>query len=296
MKTRILYTEGKGSFVEGTYHKPDCGTDEIVVKAVMTGVCRSDIAMMMGEFGPLPIHMSGHEGLAKVIEVGSDITEVKVGDLVATRGEPAYADYYNVRSGEYVPVPEAHPRYILEPVACGINCVNQAFGEIDKRSDGRCLILGSGFLAWVIYNNLQNEFEDMEIDVVGRSNQELFGSALASEPEGVYDVIFDLGSGTEVFDLPILNNEALIVFGVEKTVTTNFANILWKSCTMTFPSPRNHKFIISMMEARYMIENGLLDVDKFWTRAYNRNTEWQQAFADGLDRPNGYGRGYIVWD
>ena len=99
-----------------------------------------------------------------------------------------------------------------------------------------------------------------------------------------------------MFDQPILNNEALIVFGVEKTVTTNFANILWKSCTMTFPSPRNSKFIMSMMEARYMIENGLLDVDKFWTKCYNRNTEWQQAFADGKDRPSGYSRGYIKWD
>lgn len=296
MRTRILYTTGQHKFMETVYHKPNCTDDEIVVKAIMTGVCRSDIAMMMGEFGPLPINMSGHEGLGKVMVVGKNIKDVAIGDFVATRGEPAYADYYNVRSGEYVTVPEAHPRYILEPVACGISCVNQAYDEINKRSEGRCLIIGSGFLAWVIYNNLINEFADMEIDVVGRSNQELFGSALANRPEGVYDVIFDLGSGTEIFDLPILNNEALIVFGVEKTVTTNFANILWKSCTMTFPSPRNSKFIMSMMKARYMIENGLLDVDKFWTKAYNRNTEWQQAFADGLDRPNGYGRGYIVWD
>jgi hypothetical protein len=45
-----------------------------------------------------------------------------------------------------------------------------------------------------------------------------------------------------------------------------------------------------------MIENGLLDVDKFWTKCYNRNTEWQEAFADGVDRPNGYSRGYIKWD
>jgi hypothetical protein len=46
----------------------------------------------------------------------------------------------------------------------------------------------------------------------------------------------------------------------------------------------------------WMIENGLLNVDKFWTQAYNRNTEWQQAFADGADRPDGYSRGYIKWD
>ena len=99
-----------------------------------------------------------------------------------------------------------------------------------------------------------------------------------------------------MFDQPILNNEALIVFGVEKTVTTNFANILWKACTMVFPSPRTEGFLSNMYHAVNMIENGILNVDKFWTKCYNRNTEWQQAFADGKDRPSGYSRGYIKWD
>jgi hypothetical protein len=51
-----------------------------------------------------------------------------------------------------------------------------------------------------------------------------------------------------------------------------------------------------MYFAKHWIENGYLEVDSFWTRCYNRNTEWQQAFADGMDRPNGYSRGYIKWD
>jgi hypothetical protein len=51
-----------------------------------------------------------------------------------------------------------------------------------------------------------------------------------------------------------------------------------------------------MTQARWLIENGELSVDSFWTKAYNRTTEWQQAFADGVNRPNGYSRGYIKWD
>jgi hypothetical protein len=47
--------------------------------------------------------------------------------------------------------------------------------------------------------------------------------------------------------------------------------------------------------AKHWIENGYLEVDSFWTKGYNRDTEWQQAFADGVDRPNGYSRGYITW-
>lgn len=300
MKVRVLQTTGTGEFTEVEWDKPEPGATEIEVRAVMTGVCRSDVAMMQGEFGPLPLTMQGHEGLGIVTRVGEDVnllhSGVKVGDFVATRGEPAYADYYNCRDGEFVVVKELDPKYILEPVACGINCVDQAFDEIERRSKGRALVIGSGFLAWVVYNNLQHHFPELAVDVVGRSNRDLFGSVLLDKPNGTYDVVIDLGSGTEVFDQPILNNNALVVFGVEKTVTTNFQQLLWKACTMVFPSPRAPGFINCMYQARWMIENGKLNVDKFWTKGYNRNTEWQQAFADGVNRPAGYSRGYIYWE
>jgi threonine dehydrogenase-like Zn-dependent dehydrogenase len=124
--TKCLQTTGLGFFEEVEYDVPSFGTDEILVRAVMTGVCRSDIDMMQGNFGPLPLSMQGHEGLGKVIGRGLNVKDVDIGDFVATRGEPAYADVYNVRKNEYVKVPEADPKYILEPVACGINLINQA--------------------------------------------------------------------------------------------------------------------------------------------------------------------------
>jgi hypothetical protein len=296
MKVRLLHTIGNGSFEEIIWDKPDPAENEIEVRAVMTGVCRSDIDMMQGNFGPLPLHMQGHEGLGIVTRIGNSINNVEVGDCVATRGEPAYADYYNCRENEFVVVPELEPKYILEPVACGINCVNQAIDEIRKRINGKFLIIGSGFLAWVVYNNLMHYFKDITIDVVGRSNKELFGDILLDIPNGSYDVVIDLGSGTEVFDQPILNINALIVFGVEKTITTNFQNLLWRACTMIFPSPRTDGFTHCMFEAKDLIESGKLNIDKFWTQAYNRNTNWKQAFLDGANRPNGYSRGYIKWD
>ena len=297
MKTRILYTDGKGKFVETDYYKPDCGDNEITVRAVMTGVCRSDIAMMLGEFGPLPLQMSGHEGIGQVVVVGENLkTQVKVGDYVATRGEPAFADFYNVRENEFVIIPNPDPKYIVEPVACGINLIRQAQAEIEKRK-GNVLILGSGFLSWVAYNTLKLEQFGNAIDVVGRSNKDIWGDVLLeSIPDKQYEIVIDLSSGSDIFDKDILANQALVIFGAQKEVTTDFGNLLWKACTMIFPSPRNPEFIWVMKRAVYWIESGQLDVDKFWTRSYNRNTEWQQAFADGKDRPNGYSRGYIKWD
>jgi len=296
---RILQTIGDGQFTETQYEVPPLTENEICVRSVMTGVCRSDIDMMQGDFGPLPLSMQGHEGLGRVIGVGANVTDVVLGDYVATRGEPAYADVYNVRKNEYVRVPQALPRYILEPVACGINVIQQPIREIAERSGPgkRLLILGSGFLAWVAYNTIKLNHLDFEITVVGRSNEDLWNlhTKLDQEPTGTYDVVIDLSSRTDVFEKNIMNNQGLVVFGAQKLVTTDFGNLLWRACTIMFPSPRTDGFYQSMLDAEYWITNGDIDVDSFWTNGYNRDTEWQQAFADGINRPHNYSRGYIYW-
>ena len=291
--TRCLQTTGQGFFEEVTYDVPPLNEDEICVRAVMTGVCRSDIDMMQGNFGPLPLHMQGHEGLGEVIGIGANITNVNFGDFVATRGEPAYADIYNVRKGEYVQVPEAHPRYIIEPVACGINAVDVA----NCSRQDKILIIGSGFLAWVAYHTLTKFKHCENVDVLGSSNIDLWGDILLFGTTDSYDVIIDL-SGKYELGIDIgLNNNALIVDAVGKAISKEEAQQqLWKAVTTIKPSPRNPNFHQCMKDAVWMIENGYLEVDSFWTRAYNRNIEWQQAFADGVDRPNGYSRGYIKWD
>ena len=297
--TRCLQTTGQGFFEEVEYIKPEPGDYEIEVKALMTGVCRSDIDMMQGNFGPLPLHMQGHEGLGVVTKVGKNIGMTQVGDIVATRGEPAYADYYNVRANEYVTVPEADPKYILEPVACGVNLIDQAKEEIDKRQgvNSKMLILGSGFLAWVAYHTMRLNGFIYQVDVLGANNLDLWGDKLLLGTSDSYDVVIDL-SGKYALGTDInLNNNALIIDGVGKAVSKQEAQAqLWKAVTTIKPSPRNAQFIDCMYFAKHWIENGYLEVDSFWTRCYNRNTEWQQAFADGMDRPNGYSRGYIKWD
>lgn len=312
MKVRLLHTQGQGEFAETSWDLPDLGDYQIRVQAVMTGVCRSDIDMMKGNFGPLPLHMQGHEGLGRVVAVGSgvndfrqsEVNDVEVGDYVATRGEPAYADFYNCEYGTYVRVPEAAPRYILEPVACGINIVYQNLSMLRKikqtRQNPRLAILGTGFLAWVAYHTLRNlKVRYPNTEVIGRSNSDLWSPhcTLSQELHGRYDVIIDLSSNTEYFNQPVFAEQALVIVGSEKSppVTTSFSNLLWNSCTVSFPSPRNAEFITCMTLARDHVQQGLLDVDRFWTKSYNRDTHWRDAFEDGCNRPQGYSRGYIVW-
>jgi hypothetical protein len=263
----------------------------------MTGICRSDIDMMNGWFGPLPIHMQGHEGLATVTMVGSNITDVQVGDIVATRGEPAYAAYYNANAGTYVKVPELHPRYILEPVACGVNVVMQCIREIAERSGPgkKLLIIGSGFLSWVAYSTLKINHLEFEIDVLGSHNLDLWGDMLLMGTTDTYDVVIDLG-GDDIYSQ--VNDSALIIVGSGKAAGirgSTLESLLWKAATIMFPSPRTPNFIKCMHLARSWIQDGYLNVDSFWTKSYNRHTEWQMAFSEGVNRPLNYNRGFLYW-
>lgn len=291
---KILVTNGQGQWLETEFPEPQLPKLGIVVESLMTGVCRSDVDMAQGKFQLLPPGMSGHEGLGRVIESNDDSTAV--GAIVATRGEPAYADRYAAVAGTYVPVPEVAARYILEPVACGINVVLQNYQALLSKVGGRLAILGTGFLSQVIVRTLELKDLRFDIDVIGNHNRDKFQN-LNSDLLGQYDVVIDLSSRIDYLTTADnLNNNALIILGSEKTlINFNLGPLLWKSTTIQFPSPRNPNFIDSMMQAKIWIENGSLVVDNFWTQAYNRTTQWQQAFEDAADRQPGYSRGYICW-
>lgn len=301
VSVRLLKTDGKGSFEEVEWTLPELKHDQIRVRSILTGVCRSDIDMMNGSFGPLPDHMQGHEGVGQVIAVGDSVNWIKVGEYVSTRGEPAYADMYNCDPKTYVIVRHPDPKYILEPVACGINLIYQAHTDfMSLKSDNRVAILGSGFLAWVAYHSIKNLGFNFDIEVIGNSNRSLWESEteLKTQLSGQYNSIIDLSSNTDYFNQDIFLPNCLIIMGAEKNdmVTTDFKYLLWNAGKMIFPSPRNNSFYYCMQMARNWIDSGKLKVDSFWTKEYNRDTDWRQAFEDGNNRPTNYSRGYIRWD
>jgi hypothetical protein len=300
VNSKLLATDGKGKFHETTWEKPEVFHNEIEVKAVFTGICRSDIDMMVGKFPLLPIHWSGHEGVGIITKVGDFLTNnYKPGDFVATRGEPAYSDYYNVMEGNFVVIPELSPKYILEPVACALNILEQ----IGPLSDiHRTLIIGSGFLANVIYQVLSlSKYYSGAADVVGTHNPSIWGSTtLFPFPPDycTYNLIIDLSDKSIVFDYhDLLENNGTLVIAAEKhpAITTDFSRFLWKNAKILFPSPRAKTFQNCMFWARELIQTDQIEVEHFWTRGYDRRTEWHQAFEDGLNRPKGYKRGYLKW-
>lgn len=311
MRVRLLSLGGPNGVEEIEWEKPPIKQDEICVKAVMTGVCTSDIAMMTGKFKQLPLHMQGHEGLGIVTEVGYALSDyIKAGDYVATRGEPAYADFYNVKRLDFRKVPELSSKYILEPVACGVNIIyanKDRLYKLNKSTSTKksVLIYGSGFMAWCAYNSFKYyNLKMFNIDVVGNHNQALWDTidvklrTSDSIMYNQYDVIIDLNPNNTIDFINttnIVNDNALIIIGCPKLITTDFSELLWKNCTLSFPSPRNANFFNAMADASSLVDIHKLDVDYFWTKKYNRDTEWKNAFINGQNRPPNYNRGYIEW-
>lgn len=70
-------------------HKPmwiprgQCGPDDIRFEMHYCGICHSDLHTLKGDFGPVRFPLvTGHELAGRVVEVGANVTKVKIGDPV----------------------------------------------------------------------------------------------------------------------------------------------------------------------------------------------------------------------
>ncbi len=94
------FTKDSGKYCEfKTLTLGDPGPDEVVIKVRAVGICHTDLSI--SEFMPRPMVL-GHETAGEVVQIGSNVTNVKLGDrVVATfgscgtcstcrKGSPAY--------------------------------------------------------------------------------------------------------------------------------------------------------------------------------------------------------------
>ena len=77
--TQYASTSERGKFKEVTQEVKSLNPHELLLKMVACGVCHTD-STFMGTDG----QVLGHEPVGKVVEVGSEVTKFKKGDLVGT--------------------------------------------------------------------------------------------------------------------------------------------------------------------------------------------------------------------
>lgn len=70
---------------------PTYGDDEVLIRLYYSGICHTDVAFAYGEWEQLGFGMEGgnctpgHEGVGKVVAIGANVRNLKVGDRVSTK-------------------------------------------------------------------------------------------------------------------------------------------------------------------------------------------------------------------
>lgn len=136
-----------------------CGENEVIVKNHLIGICGSDKNFYRGQMPPktaefrqepkFPFYL-GHESGGTVVEVGSKVTEYKVGDKVMAFGwNNNYAEYFVTPTWQLQPVPDGLDMDLAslgEPIACamysGLNSGVQ-LGDF-------VVVMGGGFAGQII--------------------------------------------------------------------------------------------------------------------------------------------------
>ncbi|MCP3805180.1 zinc-dependent alcohol dehydrogenase family protein [Allokutzneria sp. A3M-2-11 16] len=81
MRAAVITAPGEVEVTE--VPDPAPGARQVVVKVSACGLCGTDLHILQGEFAPtLPV-VPGHEFAGEVVEIGSAVTELAIGDRVA---------------------------------------------------------------------------------------------------------------------------------------------------------------------------------------------------------------------
>jgi 2-desacetyl-2-hydroxyethyl bacteriochlorophyllide A dehydrogenase len=162
---------------------PSCARDEVVVQVSRCGICGTDVHIYRNEYmSDFPL-IPGHEFGGVVVEVGSDVSDVRVGDRVAVdpnlycghcdfcRNEQAnhclnwqgvgvtrsggFAEYVNVPARACYHLPEGMSDLqaaFIEPLACVVHAMKR-FRILPGES---LLILGGGPMGMLLLQALRH--------------------------------------------------------------------------------------------------------------------------------------------
>ncbi|ASA24841.1 zinc-dependent alcohol dehydrogenase [Paenibacillus donghaensis] len=150
--------------------------DEVKIRIEMTGVCGTDLAVVTGKEEGVPGIIRGHEAVGTVVEIGSNVDRLKVGDRVVIDPNKSCGDCYYClrqqphlcmgRDGNGMPIAGLNQNgtftffystvqtfahrlpdhmsweagVLVEPLAC----VLHNFKEANVSAEDKVLILGSG--------------------------------------------------------------------------------------------------------------------------------------------------------
>lgn len=129
---KAIFYDKPGSFTLADVHTPTPGPDDLLIKVVLAGVCGTDLHLHDGEFGPTYPLTPGHEICGEVVELGSAVTTLSVGDLVTFGNTGSCGHCEECR--------RVKPEYCTTVLAQGVNAAG-GFAEFVLASANRCFVV-----------------------------------------------------------------------------------------------------------------------------------------------------------
>ncbi|MEU9961894.1 zinc-dependent alcohol dehydrogenase family protein [Streptomyces sp. NPDC050982] len=197
MKAAVIESVGRAVVAE--VPDPTPGPREVVVEVAACGLCGTDLHILQGEFAPkLPI-VPGHEFAGEVVGVGTQVTELSLGDRVAVDPSLYCYECRFCRTGhnnlcerwaaigvttaggaaQYAVAPVANcvklPDHIrtqdaalVEPLSCAV----RGYDVLNSRLGAHVLIYGSGTMGLMMLE-LAKRTGAASVDVVDINPQRL---------------------------------------------------------------------------------------------------------------------------
>jgi 2-desacetyl-2-hydroxyethyl bacteriochlorophyllide A dehydrogenase len=224
MKSLTAFGSQRIEIVESAI--PTLGKDEILVAPILTGVCGTDFEIINSKIDPAFIKypiVIGHEWCGRVVEVGSIVTDVKVGERIVVEGIIPCEKCFECVSGNSnrcttydeigftrpgaaadlikVPVRLVHSlndsvsnesAALIEPTSV----VTQGLMKVGPRPGAKVLIIGDGTIA-LIAGRLIRNWNPSVVHMLGLKE----GQKTLSEQAGI-DTFYTQNSG-EKYDLII---------------------------------------------------------------------------------------------
>lgn len=116
---------------------------EVVARVLACGVCASELHAWEGPIPAYPVAM-GHEPVGIVLETGSAVTRVAVGDRVTGRAGPAFADYLVTNQDDLIVVPPGLG--LDDSLGEPLGCVVEGLRRTRIGSGDRIALVGAGYM------------------------------------------------------------------------------------------------------------------------------------------------------
>lgn len=294
---------------------PKINENEVLCRIKTCGICGSDLHIWEGvhwipETWPMPPGGHGHETGAKVIEVGSNVRGIAVGDKVARMGR-GYAECskeVNVIGHGFeedkrcLPIVCNELTYVeisfADPLGCAINCIVQS--RVEK--GGTVTVLGQGPIGLLMtqlfvnkeINVVSTDLSEKKLDLSRKFGAEAiyadrnYVHKILKEAGQVDCIIETVGSQSTLMDsIELVKAGGLIfVFGAQGEIILPYKPLRQKGVEMRFPEAMvdTQRKITYWNEALRMLKKRTIDVHSLIT-ARKKLQELPEIFAN-YDKEN----------